>query len=111
MTDARTRYPATAPVIGAVLALAAGCWAVSAVRMDGMDAGPGGDLGATGWFIATWAAMMAAMMLPVVAPLAGRYRQGRSPRTHGFQGFHTAAFLAAYLAVWAIAGLFVYELI
>jgi len=34
--------------------------------MAGMDAGPGSDLGGPGWFAATWALMMAAMMLPAV---------------------------------------------
>src|SRR5947209_17052638 len=104
MTDARSRYRATV-----VLLLAAGCWALSAVRMSGMDAGPGGDLGGTGWFMATWAAMMAAMMLPVVAPLASRYR--RIGRPLAAPGVPAAAFLAGYLAVWATVGLLVYELI
>jgi predicted metal-binding membrane protein len=111
MSDARRSYLAKAPVIGAVVLLAAGCWAISAVRMDGMDAGPGGDLGATGWFMATWVGMMAAMMLPVVTPLAVRYQPVRQPRTPAAPVIQRAAFLGAYLAVWAIAGLFVYELI
>lgn len=97
MTRVRSPDPAKAPAIAALLLLAAGCWAISAARMDGMDTGPGGDLGATGWFMATWVGMMAAMMLPVVAPLALRYRR--------------VSFVTAYLAVWAIAGLVVYELI
>jgi predicted metal-binding membrane protein len=47
-------------------------------RMAGMDAGPGSDLGGPGWFAATWALMMAAMMLPAVAPMVAAYR-GRTP--------------------------------
>ncbi len=111
MTGARSWYPARAAVIGAVVLLAAGCWTISAVRMDGMDAGPGGALGAAGWFMATWVAMMAAMMLPVVAPLAVRYQEVRPPRTRTTPVVQRAAFLSAYLAVWALAGLVVYELI
>lgn len=110
MSDAR-RYPAKAPVIGALGLLAALCWAISAVRMDGMDAGPGGDLGATGRFMATWVGMMAAMMVPVIAPLAVRYQQVRPPRTLVAPVVSRAAFLGAYLALWAIAGFFVYEVI
>src|ERR671924_2185904 len=39
-------------------------WALTHRRMAGMDAGPGSDLGGLGWFAATWALMMAAMMRP-----------------------------------------------
>ena len=53
-----------------LVGFAGGCWILSAVRMDGMDAGPAGYLGATGWFMGTWIVMMAAMMLPVIAPVA-----------------------------------------
>jgi predicted metal-binding membrane protein len=97
-------------VIGAVALLAAGCWALSAVRMRGMDAGPGGDLGATGWFLATWVVMMAAMMLPVLTPLLIRYepRRGQALTAHVVQ---RAAFFAGYLAVWVLAGLLAYELV
>ncbi len=111
MTEADEPFLAKTAVIGGVVLLAAGCWAISAVRMNGMDAGPGGDLGGTGWFMGTWVAMMAAMMLPVVAPLAVGYQGVRRRRALGEPVFQRAAFLAAYLAVWAIAGLFVYEVI
>ena len=37
--------------------------------MRGMDAGPGTDLGALGWYVGIWVTMMAAMMLPSVAPM------------------------------------------
>jgi predicted metal-binding membrane protein len=61
-------------------------WAVTVARMRGMDAGPGADLGALGWFLGVWVTMMAAMMLPAVAPMAllfarvsgERRRRGRS---------------------------------
>ena len=36
--------------------------------MDGMDAGPASDLGSLSWFTATWLLMMAAMLLPSLAP-------------------------------------------
>jgi predicted metal-binding membrane protein len=98
---ATARVGRLGPVI-VLVAVAAGCWAVSAVRMNGMDAGPGGELGATGWFTGTWAVMMTAMMVPVVTPLA--VRGGR--RLGG-----AVTFVAAYLALWAAAGLLVYGLV
>lgn len=41
-------------------------WIVTLERMQGMDAGPGTDLGGFGWFLGVWVTMMAAMMLPRV---------------------------------------------
>ena len=38
-----------------------------------MDAGPGTDLGALGWFVGVWVVMMAAMMFPSVAPMVAIY--------------------------------------
>jgi predicted metal-binding membrane protein len=89
----------------AVLALAAVSWWLSVGRMQGMDAGPGVALGALGWFAATWLLMMAAMMLPAIAPVVAvqcfpeRTRRG-SPRSV----LVAVAFVAAYLAAWALAG-------
>jgi predicted metal-binding membrane protein len=94
----------------ACCAVSAVCWIVTVGRMDGMDSGPGGDLGATGWFLATWALMMAAMMLPVVAPAAAGSEGTAADHLPIARVGRTAAFLVAYLAVWAVAGLAVYEL-
>ena len=55
-------------LVAAALGLAAAAWAAAADRMAGMDAGPGTDPGALGWFTVSWLLMMAAMMLPVLAP-------------------------------------------
>jgi predicted metal-binding membrane protein len=91
--------PATA-VAGALLALAAGAWALTAARMAGMDAGPGTDLGALVWFAVSWLLMMAAMMLPSLAPAALAVARAGA-RT-------VAAFVAGYLAAWSAAGLVAY---
>lgn len=78
-------------VVALLLAVAAITWALTHRRMAGMDAGPGSDLGGPGWFAATWALMMAAMMLPAVAPMVAAYRG----RTAGLGA--TPAFAAGYL--------------
>jgi predicted metal-binding membrane protein len=91
-----------------LLAVAAICWLVTAGRMDGMDMGPGTDLGSFGWFAGIWAVMMAAMMLPSLVPMAGAYaRQARggSPAVTPRSVWRTTLFTAGYLAAWVIVGL------
>ena len=63
--DSVVRRPA---LVAALLAAALVAWIVTAQRMRGMDAGPGTDLGAFGWFMGIWVTMMAAMMLPSAVP-------------------------------------------
>jgi predicted metal-binding membrane protein len=93
------------PAVVAVFLLAAVSWWVSVGRMRGMDAGPSVALGALGWFVATWILMMAAMMLPAVAPVLAAecfpaHARSVSPR----RVLVAAAFLAGYFVVWALAG-------
>jgi predicted metal-binding membrane protein len=95
MQAARTR----AGVVGLLLLAAATAWALSAARMDGMDMGPVGHLGSLGWFTVTWALMMAAMMLPSVAPVVPP------------QVLREAVFVAGYLLTWSAAGLAAFGLI
>jgi predicted metal-binding membrane protein len=92
--------------LGAVLlALTAAAWALSADRMAGTDAAPGVQLGSIEWFALTWLVMMAAMMLPVLAPmvveLARRATDAAAP----------PLFAAGYLASWVAAGLLGYAAI
>lgn len=78
-------------------------WAVTVERMQGMDAGPGTDLGGLGWYLGIWVTMTAAMMLPSEAPatlLVARLTRG----------LPTLLFLAGYLAVWTVYGLAAYGL-
>src|ERR671923_2600776 len=65
------------PVSIAALLLAAALAAriVAVNRMQGMDAGPGTDLGNLAWYLGIWVTMMAAMMLPSVAPMVLLYLQ------------------------------------
>jgi len=92
--------------IVAVLLGAAGlAWWLTAERMAGMDAGPGTDLGALGWFTGVWAVMMAAMMLPSLAPTAAVYAAlvRREPS-------RVVLFGDGYLLVWSAAGVVAYGL-
>jgi predicted metal-binding membrane protein len=88
-----------------LLALAGAAWLLTDRRMGGMDAGPGSDLGELGWFVVTWALMMAAMMLPSVSPMVAAYRR----RTTGLGA--TPSFVAGYLIAWLAAGLLTYALV
>lgn len=93
-----------------LLAAALVAWIVTVDRMQGMDAGPGTDLGGLAWYLGIWVTMVAAMMLPSVAPMVliftrvsrERLRQGRAALVP------TWVFLAGYLAAWVAYGLFAY---
>jgi predicted metal-binding membrane protein len=78
-------------------------WAVTVDRMQGMDAGPGTDLGGLGWYLGIWVTMTAAMMLPSEGPAALLVARLRRDLT-------TMLFLAGYLAVWTVFGLVAYGL-
>ena len=88
----------------ATLGLAAACWAVAAWLMDGMDMGIATRPGAFGFFAAAWVTMMAAMMLPGAAPAVAR----RARMTGKVRA--ALLFTAAYLAIWALAGVVAYVL-
>ncbi|HET7246874.1 MAG TPA: DUF2182 domain-containing protein [Streptosporangiaceae bacterium] len=92
---------ATAAALAATLGLAAACWVVSVWQMNGMNMGTATSLGSFGFFIAVWAAMMAAMMLPGAAPAVARRAQAGGVRA-------VPLFVGSYLAVWALAGVLVY---
>jgi predicted metal-binding membrane protein len=87
-------------LVGLLFVLAAIGWWSSAVRMDGMDAGPWTAPGAVGWFLGVWIVMMAAMMFPSLAPtvaLYARMTKQRSPLS-------PLLFTAGYLVPWGAAG-------
>ena len=92
-----------------LIAVAAACWAVTANRMQGMDMGPGTDLGSLGWFAGVWATMMAAMMLPSLSPMAVAYSRGAGGGVRPVAG--TVLFAIGYLLVWLAAGLLAYALL
>jgi predicted metal-binding membrane protein len=89
-----------------LLILAAGAWAATIALARGMS-GMTGTMGLSlGLFLPVWTLMMAAMMLPSVAPTASLYaRTMRDQRALRMSGL-----VAGYLAVWAATGLPAYGL-
>jgi predicted metal-binding membrane protein len=84
-----------------LIAVAAAGWAITARRMQGMDMGPGTDLGGLGWFAVVWLTMMAAMMLPSLVPMALTFtRVSRA-----------GVFATGYLLTWLGAGVLAYAFI
>jgi predicted metal-binding membrane protein len=83
-----------------LFALAGVGWWWTAHQMRGMDAGPWSALGGFGWFLGVWVVMMAAMMLPSVAPTVALY----SRMTRDRSGLLSLMFVGGYLLTWAAAG-------
>ncbi|MGD0455587.1 MAG: DUF2182 domain-containing protein [Solirubrobacteraceae bacterium] len=92
-------------MVAALLAAAGLAWWSTADRMAGMDTGPGTALGSVGWFTGVWATMMAAMMLPSLAPTAAAFaalvRRELS---------RVLLFAGGYLLVWSVVGIGAYGL-
>jgi predicted metal-binding membrane protein len=89
------------PETAALLLTAAAAWAATLVLARGM-AGMAGTMGlAFAAFVGVWTLMMAAMMLPSVAPTVSLYSRsvvsGRAMRLSGL--------VVGYLLVWAAAGI------
>jgi len=94
------------PRASLLLVAAAGAWVGVVLVARDMGAMPG-TMGLTvGSFVAVWALMMAAMMLPSVAPFASLY----SRTFTGNRGGRLAAFASGYLIVWILAALPAYGL-
>jgi predicted metal-binding membrane protein len=91
-------------LVAVLLAIAAVSWWSTADRMAGMDAGPGTSLGALGWFLGVWVVMMAAMMLPSLAPTVALY--ATMTRQRGLD--RPLMFAGGYLVVWGAAGAVAY---
>ena len=99
---ARTRLG----LVALLVALAALGWWWTAHEMQGMDGGPWAELGSAGWFLSVWAVMMAAMMLPSVAPTVALYAKLKHTRALGAP----LLFTSGYLLVWSAVGLGTYLL-
>lgn len=102
----RARAPRAVLVAGVLIAAALITWILTVERMQGMNAGPGTDLGALGWFLGVWVTMMAAMMFPAIVPMAVVVSRVSGERSQGGPGAlaSTTAFVAGYLVVWTAYG-------
>jgi len=104
MTSRRSASLATVVLAGAFAA-----WLVTVERMQGMNGGPGTDLGSLGWYVGVWVTMMAAMMLPAVLPVVLLFaRVSAEKMKRGQAAVRTPVFLAGYLAAWTAFGLVAY---
>src|SRR5947207_3317361 len=90
--------------LAATLGLAAAAWVVTVRQMHGMDVGVATPFGSFAFFVALWAVMMAAMMLPGLAPAVLR-----RARTSGAVRA-VVPFVASYLVVWTLVGALLYAL-
>jgi predicted metal-binding membrane protein len=89
----------------AVAALAAAAWAVTVVLAREMGNGPGTMGLALAPFLGLWVVMMAAMMLPSVAPVAVLWTRLISGVSAGFgRVARLGMFLSGYLLTWAVIG-------
>jgi predicted metal-binding membrane protein len=101
MTTATPSLRRLTPQAAVLLLLAAVAWLTTvgrAATMQGMTGTMGLGLAA---FVGMWALMMAAMMLPSVAPVASMYQ--RSVRS--YRALRLAGFTSGYLLAWAGAGI------
>ena len=99
-------------LIAALIAFAAVAWAVTGGRMEGMDMGPGSDLGSLSFYVGAWVVMMAAMMFPSISPMVRTYalvqRSRHARRGLGEPTAAIVAFVAGYILAWTIFGLAAY---
>src|ERR1051326_7464299 len=89
----------------AVAALAGVAWVVTILLARSMGNGPGTMGLALLPFLGLWLVMMAAMMLPSVAPVAVLWTRliAGAPAGPG-RSLRMGTFLAGYLLAWAVAG-------
>ncbi|MGH2851169.1 MAG: DUF2182 domain-containing protein [Solirubrobacteraceae bacterium] len=105
----RDRLRRLAPAV-ALVVVAAACWAITAQRMQGMDMGPGTDLGGLGWFAVVWLTMMAAMMFASLVPMGVGYARASRDRGALAPTVASLVFSIGYLLTWVGAGLLAYAL-
>ena len=84
-----------------LLVVAAFAWVLLIRQSPGMPASMAGPWLVFGEFLLLWVVMMAAMMLPSVAPVASMYLTVLRNRRNGTAAAHTAALVAGYLLAWA----------
>src|SRR5215213_9996816 len=97
-------------VAAGLLGLTLAAWILVFDGMRGLDAGPGTALGGLAWFLGIWVTMMAAMMLPSMAPMVLAFARVTKERARRHQAIYvpTWIFLLGYLAAWTVYGLVAY---
>jgi predicted metal-binding membrane protein len=94
--------------VAALIALAGLAWLITDERMAGMDAGPGTDPGALGFFLTVWVVGMAAMMFPSVWPMVTLYARLQARRhelARAAAAARTGTLVGGYLLAWTAFGL------
>jgi len=110
MTQARRQTPSwsrSGAAAAVIVAVAAAAWLAVIHEANGMVSAPGTMGYGLAGFLAFWTVMMAAMMLPAVAPVGGLYArtirmQTSQPRARAAR---VAGLVAGYLSAWAAFGL------
>jgi predicted metal-binding membrane protein len=114
VTPPAPRRRVRAPVVWAALfALAAVAWAITIQQASGMGGAVGAGTMGLGLaaFLVLWTVMMAAMMLPSVAPVTSLYlRTVRADATGAVRTFRVSGLVIGYLVAWAAFGLVAYLL-
>ncbi|HJT37218.1 MAG TPA: DUF2182 domain-containing protein [Actinomycetota bacterium] len=101
----------TPTVWGLLLAGTALAWAFTIRTASSMGNGPGTMGMGLAAFMPMWVAMMAAMMLPAIAPLGSMYVRGLKANSSGFSGImRVVGLVAGYLTVWAAFGVVAFAL-
>ena len=101
----RRRAPTTSTIV--LLALAGAAWLAMIVWIAAIDMSlEAGTMGLSiGEFVVMWTLMMAAMMLPAIAPLVSMYARSVRGSSRAL-----TAFGSGYLLVWASTGFVAYAL-
>lgn len=104
-------------ILATLLALAATGWALLLWQQRDMGGQPMADSGPLTMglrpplFLATWVAMMVAMMFPTAAPMILMFATvARNKRQRGQAAVPTWVFVGAYLLVWTLFGVLAYLL-
>ncbi|MFI8891309.1 DUF2182 domain-containing protein [Streptomyces paradoxus] len=92
-----------------VVLIAVPAWVLTVAQARDMGVEPGTMGLALPLFLLLWVTMMAAMMLPSMAPVALTWVRGIGRRTSGWsRAGRTVEFLGGYLLVWTAFGLLAY---
>lgn len=92
-----------------IVLIAALAWVFTVSQARGMGVEPGTMGMALPLFLLLWLAMMAAMMLPSVAPVAVTWAKGIARQSSGARrALRTTEFISGYLMAWTAFGLLAY---